>query len=354
MSADANPNVSNGTCFSTEHTENRGGFIPCDPGFNDRACPWKSQEFSNQEWVAIQQCQKGTGNNDTQWGGCKTSPDSTELEKLPHQSCDSFCTNTLYKGNTALPAFASLPSSTGSSIAWTNGFAPTLVYAPITSTADLSGMATTFASMQTRTPTISTTATQTISTSPTTLIATTSGDDSLSTGAKAGIGVGAAGAALMIIVIILLALLFRRRKKRAQNTQSNLALKPPKINPMDPYQPYQTYYSHQPTPKTRPDEQVDGTYAAGFKSELPANERPMTCELPADQSITFRSHLSPHPSPYPSTASTQSLWATFDSAGTDHVSSYSDSTTARGGNSNWITPENTGNHEYLGGSQRRA
>ncbi|KAK6063201.1 hypothetical protein SCUP515_12606 [Seiridium cupressi] len=399
MNASANPDLSNGTCYSSVNTTATGDFIPCgnvalghwpcclagdfclsfddanacwdlsnkagntylagctDLGFNDKACPWKSPEFEDQEWVGLIECDKGTGKNDTQWGGCKAPENSTELVKLPHQSCDPYCTSYIFEGGTALPAFASLPNSTGSSIAWTNSFAPTLVYAPVTTTAEVSGTKTTITSIQTRPPSTSGAAPQTTTTSPTP--APASGDGGLSTGAKVGIGVGIAGAALLALASALIFLLVRRRKKKQQQQQHqqqqpnvpiNLPPEKYETGPPDPYQNYQPYQyqPQQPPAKSWPNDHQVNEYAV-FKSELPANERPMTSELPADHSTMPHSSVSPQHSPNPSTASPpHSSYAGLDSPMTDQLSSYSESTTIHGGSARWITPEHTGGQSYSG------
>ncbi|ETS85444.1 hypothetical protein PFICI_03469 [Pestalotiopsis fici W106-1] len=385
------PNVSNGTCYFTQNTETKGSFIPCgnvalghwpcchtgdfclsfdkanacydpetgntylagctDAGFNDPACPWKSPQFNQQEWVAIHQCQIGTGSNDTKWGGCETSENSTELERLPNQSCDPYCSTILFEGNTALPAYASLPNSTGSSIAWTSGFEPTAVYNPTTIATEVSGTQVTITSIQTRPLATSPTGTATQSTpTSTTVPPTAASSEGLSTGAKAGIGVGAAGAALLFVATMLLFLLFRRRKRQAKaNQDENLAMQhqPDLSNRQYAYPSYQAGETTQLSPKPWPQELAAGA-RNDFKSELPANEGPVTCELAADHSTTPHEHLfvqqqqqqqQQHGSHYTQAPSPNSPYSTLGSSGTDQVSYYSGTTAGYDGNRYGNAPE---------------
>ncbi|KAH6647829.1 hypothetical protein BKA67DRAFT_539670 [Truncatella angustata] len=388
MSVDANPHVSNGTCYSKKGRLSKGSFIPCgniafghwpcchtgsicldfdnsnacydaetgctDSGFNDRACPWKSPEFDDQEWVGIHHCEKGTGNNDTVWGGCKTAPNATELERLPLQSCDPYCADKLYVGGTALPAFASLPNSTGASIAWTSGFTPTLGNTPITPTAQISGSATTTTPIQTSITSAQNSSTTT-STAP---ISTTGADGGLSTGAKVGIGVGAAAGALLIAGAIFFALVSQQRRRKVRDSQSGPQMEQAPTSPVSPpNQPYQVSQSQQFTPsKPLLDEPTDATYGVGHKSELPAIERVVSSELPANQPQSAKplSNLNPYRTRLSSSTLPHSACATLDSAGTDYVSSYSYTTTAHGSTSGMITPESTGMHGHLGGPHGRA
>lgn len=377
------PDVSNGTCYSAENTQADGKYIPCgnvalghwpcchagdvclsfddanacydadckfflavnasivfssaadcspaqntyiagctDSGFNDRSCPRKSTQFNTQQWVAIQHCDTGTGNNDTKWGGCKVDSDQVELTVLPHQSCDPYCSSYIYEGSSALPAFATLPNSTGSSITWTNGFNPTKVYSPVTITADATTLGTGGTSAISRT-----TGTGPASTSTQDAVADTA--DGLSVGAKAGIGVGAAVAGLLIVAVILLGVLVRRRKRKANQSQPDSPLTPPAPTTQKPgpWPPVEQY--------------------AGFKSELPADDAThlqrsvIKSELPADESTLAPSHLSPFPSPHSSTASPASPYGTYDPS-TDGVSTLSD------GSTRFNSPQSTGNSSYHG------
>ncbi|KAK9421418.1 hypothetical protein SUNI508_05653 [Seiridium unicorne] len=303
-----NPNLSNGTCYYAESAETKGEFIPCgnsalghwpccyrgdsclsfqdanacfdnptgntyfagctDPSFTDRACPQKSSLFDDQEWVAIQQCQTDTGSGNATWGGCKVSADSTELEVLPHSSCDPYCSSGIYSGSTSLPAYAALPNIAGGTISWEGGFNPTLVYTPATTTAERTAAEETTTSTETyRSATI----TQPPSTSSAIATVPVAADEGLSLGAKIGIGVGAAGAVLLVIAIILLTLLIRRRKTRTEASEYHPPLEQDQPVAASPYQP-----SSEPWLNGN----ISKPYVA-FKSELPANERPVVSELPA-------------------------------------------------------------------------
>ncbi|KAI1856522.1 uncharacterized protein JN550_013763 [Neoarthrinium moseri] len=390
MNGGADPNISNGTCYSTENTETKGDFIACgnaalghwpcchmgdyclsfdnanacwdpdsgntyiagctDSGFNSRACPWKSTLFNTQEWVAIQQCDKDRDDDITEWGGCKAPANSTELEKLPHQSCDPYCSSPVFKGESALPAFALLPNRTGASISWTSGFNPMSVYAPITTTADISGTKTTITSIKTHTPTPTSSSSQP---TPTSAMPTT-GDttsNTLSTGAKAGIGVGAAGAVLMIIAVILLGLLVRRRKRK-EKEEKHSPTEQSEHSAAGPYRPSPKPWAYVPETNTYsgfkselPADVMQGPTVSGYKSELPVNESPASMR-----------HLSPYNSPHPSTTSPQSPYATYNSTG-DQLSSVSESTTVHPSNYNYLSPQNSGEHsqqELQAGKSPRA
>lgn len=83
-----------------------------DQSYVDKTCPQKLG-FKNQEWVGMIHC--GTeSNGDTDWGGCKVDPaNSTDLFKLPNESCDDYCATTLWVGVADIPSFAvSIISST--------------------------------------------------------------------------------------------------------------------------------------------------------------------------------------------------------------------------------------------------
>lgn len=76
-----------------------------DQSYVDKTCPQKLG-FKNQEWVGMIHC--GTeSNGDTDWGGCKVDPaNSTDLFKLPNESCDDYCATTLWVGVADIPSFA--------------------------------------------------------------------------------------------------------------------------------------------------------------------------------------------------------------------------------------------------------
>ncbi|KAK6825367.1 hypothetical protein PG987_012861 [Apiospora arundinis] len=336
-------NVSNGTCYYTEHMQTKGNFIACgnvafghwpccqagdmclslgnanacwdsdtgntylagctDAGFNARSCPWKSLLFHEQEWVAIQQCHPGSGNEDTVWGGCKVDANQTTLEKLPHASCDPYCSSTpLLKGASALPAFASLPSSAGGPIKWTSDFNPTATAAgvkPANATATSKSSSTPSISPPSASATTPPTATATSSSPAAT--ATSSDDSGLTVGAKAGIGVGAAGAALLIVAVMLLALLVRRRKQRKNNLNNFEETHSPHPHrydgPLEQHQQEQVaYYSKTPPPPTMATTNVrpmlnsqDSQPYVGYKAELPADETQQ--RRPWDQQTGYKSEL---------------------------------------------------------------
>ncbi|KAK8025474.1 hypothetical protein PG990_003297 [Apiospora arundinis] len=219
-------NVSNGTCYYTEHMQTKGNFIACgnvafghwpccqaggyvpqsgyhgtagntylagctDAGFNARSCPWKSLLFHEQEWVAIQQCHPGSGNEDTVWGGCKVDANQTTCRtpaairtarRPPPEGC------------LGAPRLRQPAELRGGSIKWTSDFNPTATAAgvkPANATATSKSSPTPSISPPSASATTPPTATATSSSPAAT--ATSSDDSGLTVGAKAGIGVGAAG-----------------------------------------------------------------------------------------------------------------------------------------------------------------
>ncbi|KAK3356304.1 hypothetical protein B0T25DRAFT_134274 [Lasiosphaeria hispida] len=309
-----NPNISNGTCYYAENTKTNGDFIPCgnnaiqtwpcckagsfclalgdanacwdansgntyvagctDPSFGSPDCLHKPPPFHDQEWVAINQACKNLNSdsastNVTNWTGCVVDNNSTKLVKLPMASCTPYCkpSNVLYAGISSLPAYASLPTLAGSSIFWQNNFVPP--------TAPIAGY----------TPGI-----------PIGIVGTgapTGGGGSssspsggLSTGAKAGIGVGAALGGLLLITMIV-TLFIWCRKHRNNQLPHDPHMPPPAGHPDNqpyppsppPPHPYSTYHQHQhgmappPAEFASPHSHTPVAAYTGYKTELPADER---------------------------------------------------------------------------------
>ncbi|KAK7921308.1 hypothetical protein PG985_009330 [Apiospora marii] len=440
-------NVSNGTCYYTEHEETRGNFIACgnvafghwpccqagdmclslgnvngcwdsdtgntylagctDPGFNARACPWKPPLFHEQEWVAIQQCHSGTGDDGTVWGGCKVDANQTTLEKLPHASCDPYCSVTVVQDASVLPAFASLPGSAGGAIKWTSGFDPTAtakgVRPAASATVTGEGSRSTTAGSVSPGSSITTPPDATATSPPPAATSSSSDDDGgLTVGAKAGIGVGAAGAALLIVAVVLLGLLVRRRRQRrnSQDQLANTTTAPHHPRPYDesPEQQQQQeqvmYYNNvfynktPPPPTTTTTDVVSGVGSqpyVGYKAELSADEAQrkgpwdqgtgFKSELAADETTMPRNEigssgghdevggaragsrrgssgaqmtpgggggngLSPHPSPHPSSAATaHSPFSAYSEVSTLYASSGGSG--GGGGTGRWAPPPPT-------------
>lgn len=231
MPSNANADISNGTCYFGKHNETKGDVLPCgnvafgnwpccfagssclgfesanacfdpdtgntyiagctDEAYVDKTCPQKLR-FDDQEWVGLAQCgTESDGNWD--WGGCEVpAEDSTELVRLPNDNCEAYCSTTLWVGTSDIPTFAIVPTSAGGSITWTSGFNPTSTSRPPGTVA-----------------TSTSAATQSASQGP------SSSTAGLSTGAKAGIGVGAAAGGLLILGMLFFCL---RRYRRARQT----------------------------------------------------------------------------------------------------------------------------------------
>lgn len=334
--ASYNPNISNGTCFYAENTETNGRFVPCgnnaiqvwpccqlgsvclslgdanacwdpttgntyvagctDPSFASPNCLHKPPKFHEQEWVAINQACKNLNKNSaldgiTNWTGCVIDNNSTELVKLPLASCTPHCsaTDVLYAGPSKLEAFASLPTIKGSSVFWLENFVPPATPAPGYTPGTADPVVPTF--IPTSTP------------SPSGPPPPPPDSGGLSTGAKAGIGVGAAIGGLLLIAVLssLLITCLRRRRQQGQQQQQDHDpnnMPPPttagyanhSFNPHSPDTttyasnssgypspplPYSPTYNHHnmgPPMGYKPSQSPAGAYT-GYKIELPADER---------------------------------------------------------------------------------
>ncbi|KAK4444189.1 hypothetical protein QBC34DRAFT_498457 [Podospora aff. communis PSN243] len=318
--AAANPHISNGTCYYAENTITKGDFIPCgndaiqawpcckagsfclalgdanacwdaksgntyvagctDPSFGSPNCLHKPPVFHEQEWVAINQACTNLNSNSakdgiTNWTGCVVDNNSTDLVKLPMASCTPYCEpdHVLYAGISSLPAYASLPTLSGSSIFWQNNFVPPSTPAPGYTPGTPTGV------VGTGHP-------------PNHPGGPSSG---LSTGAKAGIGVGAAVGGIIFIAMLISCLIWRKRhRRRLQNTNNPHNLDPNMPPPAgqlynQPYPPDMSNYppsGGHPSPPLpyhyhQPLHAPVGEFAAatpvaaytGYKTELPADER---------------------------------------------------------------------------------
>ncbi|KAK4459444.1 hypothetical protein QBC42DRAFT_274346 [Cladorrhinum samala] len=333
-----NPNISNGTCYYAENTETKGRFVPCgnnalqvwpccqlgsyclslgdanacwdpnsgntyvagctDPSFTDPNCLHKPPRFHEQEWVAINQACKNLNTNSandgtTNWTGCVVDNNSTELVKLPLASCTPYCSasDVLYAGSSSLGAYASLPTLAGSSIFWQNNYAPPTTPAPGYTPGVPVGVVGTH--------------------KPTSSSSSSNDDDGgLSTGAKAGIGVGAAvGGILLLAGLAGFLVTWSRRRKRQQRQQQQQQGFEPSSNNLPPsttpgysnhggYNQYSqdmsmygppssggypspplpysnTYYHHELGSSegySDPQGPAQGAAYMGYKSELPADE----------------------------------------------------------------------------------
>lgn len=214
--------------------------------------------------------------------------------KLPLASCTPYCSasDVLYAGSSSLAAFASLPTLAGSSIFWQNDFVPSSTPAPGYTPGTPTGVVGT--------------------SKPTTSSAPSSGGGGggLSTGAKAGIGVGAAVGGILLLAALAGFLVTRSRRREQQRRQQqqqqgfeptssgippsttpgysnhggfnqysqDMTMYPPSSGgyPSPPLPYSTTYYHHELGSPTGYDAQAQTQGAAymGYKSELPADEVP--------------------------------------------------------------------------------
>lgn len=146
-----------------------------DPLFRADVCPQRDN-YPDQQWVALARC---NGNNEDLWSGCAYHPDVVDIEK---ENCNCNMSNILVQnpnGKGSFDEIGRLPNKTGQAIT----FNPTAIP---------------------------------------TAVPTQSSGGGLSTGAKAGIGVGVTIAGLLLIVGAVLLFLRRRRNQRHQPDPSEL------------------------------------------------------------------------------------------------------------------------------------
>ena len=145
-----------------------------DPLFRSDKCPQRIN-YPDQQWVALARCD---GADVDIWTGCAYHPDEIEIEK---ENCECNKTNTLIQnpnGKDSFDEIGRLPNVTGQAIT----FNPTAIPSALPSKGS---------------------------------------DDSLSTGAKAGIGVGVTLACLLLIAGA--AWFFLRRRKNQQHVDREKA-----------------------------------------------------------------------------------------------------------------------------------
>lgn len=206
-----------------------------DAQYTDGSCPWKSDDFDEQEWVGLVRCDAVNKTaNEWAWAGCSVPADAyTSLRRMG--TCDCTSKATLFVGEQALLRHASLPSSVGGTISWEDGYAVTAA-AETTSSSSSSSPAATAGSAATGSSASATTTTTSAAATAATgtqAASSSSGDGgadsspSLSTGAKAGIAVGAIGAVLSVLAIAVMVFLHRRRRRGDPKGEYSEAPPPP-------------------------------------------------------------------------------------------------------------------------------
>ncbi|ROW04692.1 hypothetical protein VMCG_04753 [Cytospora schulzeri] len=297
---DINVLISNGTCYYGVGMESSDNVIPCGNAANDvypcytttylagctdpefgRGCPVK--DHTGQQLLGLVQC-AGTDTSDGEvlWSGCPGPATRTALGQPSVCECTGTADGLLY-APTSLGAVASLPTRVGETISFAEGHMPsriTVTSVPVTTSVG--------GTMRTATST------------PTSIPISTSGfsdPQELSTGAKAGIGVGAAALGLAALGLVLWFSTWYRRKRTQRSVpeppsvyptptdQNGLAIPSPMQQPTPGY-----YYPGEAGSTTG---SVPPSYNSpawpgysGFKSELPADsERGFRSELPAEELV---------------------------------------------------------------------
>lgn len=258
-----------------------------DPMYTDGSCPWKSDDFAEQEWVGLTRCDAVNETaNEWAWAGCSVPSSAyTTLKRLG--TCDCTDKATLFVAGQALLRHASIPSTVGGTISWVSGYAVTSAETTSTSTAS-SSFSETATAGSTATDSAASSTTYTTSTAAaakqTAFGGSGSGSQSgseshsgsentsLSTGAKAGIAVGSIGAVLSVLAMAVVLFVYRRRKRGGQSEEpSSASSSHPAHSPSPPN-------GKGPESPTVMMDENDGmappaypTYS-GYKAELPAGD----------------------------------------------------------------------------------
>ncbi|KAI1738980.1 hypothetical protein F4680DRAFT_154066 [Xylaria scruposa] len=221
--------------------------------FSGPSCQ-KKGDFFDQSWVGLVRCDP----DQTLWAGCPETGDIVGTD--PPSNCKCSDDTVLFQDQPRLDNIAILPQSSGGTISWFANHKPTAAISTNTPSTTATRM------------TYSTTVSTTSSDNPTTGSPQTSTSSAaalpasgLSTGEKAGIGIGSAFGALAVICLIVIAVILQRRKARSKDNPSS-QLPPPGVEPS-----LVRHGSHMPV-------------FGGFKAELPAYE-PLSATTIATSSV---------------------------------------------------------------------
>ncbi|KAJ8133145.1 hypothetical protein O1611_g481 [Lasiodiplodia mahajangana] len=310
---DINQNISNGSCWANVNVALGDEYIPCGnvadgnsyacchygdnclssnacyhmrfgitylagcttKDFSGPACQNKG-EFYDQPWVGLVRCDP----DQTLWAGC---PEEKNVvgSSPPTANCKCSEDTVLFQDKPMLENVASLPQRLGGTISWFPNHKPTT----ITKTSTQS----TTSSRATHPTSISSTSTDhTAESTPSTPTSpnTAPSATGLSTGEKAGIGIGSAFGAILVICLVAIAVVSLRRRAQKKEIPSS-----------QPSVPTIAYDSAQGDPSV-----PNSSVFSGFKAELPADE-PRSASSMALSSI--HSTLTPAQSPTHSPASHQ-------------------------------------------------
>ncbi|KAK3292165.1 uncharacterized protein B0H64DRAFT_222871 [Chaetomium fimeti] len=244
---DPDPSVSNGTCFYALGFFSHYKFIPCgnaalghihccqagdhcleenacyndrygttyltgctDPDYKDASCPDK-KSYSEYPWAGLVYCKFN------RWMACEEAGRPAFVKTGDECDCpsDSESMTVAFSAASIIPGVGVLPATSGGTIEWSSGHLPTATPSPTTTDSDPNPN-----------PPPSTTLpsgiTLPLPTSPSTDQPNNNTSSGLSTGAKAGIGTGAAvGAILLLGALSALWLVFRRRRRRGNGGKNN-------------------------------------------------------------------------------------------------------------------------------------
>ncbi|KAI0102044.1 hypothetical protein GGR51DRAFT_301757 [Nemania sp. FL0031] len=302
---DIDQNISNGSCWANVNVALEDEYIPCgnvadgnsyacchygDNCLSSNACyhmrfgitylaGCTTQDFSgpacqnkgkffDQPWVGLVRCDP----DQTLWAGCAEEKNVVGSSP-PTANCKCSEDAVLFQDKPMLENVASLPKSLGGTISWFPNHKPTTITKTNTSS--------TTSSHATRPTSISSASSG--HTAPSTTPTPTSPNAAppvheLSTGEKAGIGVGSAFGAIVVICLVAIAVvLFRRRAQKKE------------ISSSQPSVPTIAHESAQGDPSG-----PNSSVFSGFKAELPADE-PRSASTMAVSSI--HSPLTPAQSP---------------------------------------------------------
>ncbi|KAH8894669.1 hypothetical protein GQ53DRAFT_839651 [Thozetella sp. PMI_491] len=303
--------LSNNACFNEQYGNvYLAGCTSGDTYNNEAACPRK-YKLDNQQWVGMVRCQVSNDNSKSEevWQGCVESVQPLNNIGDPCKCTTGLANNLYTKGPPDLPREALLPTAAGKSITFASGYGPSNTAVTATNKINLTELtAGATVTPQSGWTTLDPSATPTGGGSGSSGGGSSSGggDSGLSTGAKAGIGVGVAIGAIAIISILWCLFTLNRRISRGGVPPANPETAQ---TPMSPAPTYNQGGFVQPG--------VEGAKAESPKAAIPqhpmelegsyypgSEQQGFHSELPAGNAGTFQAQMA-HATPSP-IASTRS------------------------------------------------